>query len=145
MSTTDRYSETFAEMEEVFGITPPPLDAIAEEDAANEWPAMKKYTLDESEIPAKYRELIGLAIAANIKCPYCSYFHREAAKMHGATDEELKEAFYLASFTPRFSAMLHAQQYDLDEFKEKVEQIAAHLEGQQEKLDQREGRPSPAD
>ena len=50
---------------------------------------MKKYSFSESKIPAKYRELIGLAIAASIKCPYCAYFHTQAAKMNGATDEEI--------------------------------------------------------
>lgn len=125
---TNDYAETVADMEETLGLVPPPLGTIPEEDAVSEWPFFRKYTVGESEIPPKYRELMGLAVAANIKCPYCAHFHTEAAKMHGATDEELREAFSLASLTSRYSAMLHAQQYDLDEFKQHVADIAEHLQ-----------------
>lgn len=124
------YREAKEDLEETFGMVPPPLDTIPEDDAVQEWPTFKKYTVGESEIPPKYRELIGLAVAANIKCPYCAHFHRGAAQLHGATEAELEEVYSLASFTARYSAMLHAQEYDLDEFKEKVEQIADHLQEQ---------------
>lgn len=135
MATTekpDTYDEAVADLESTYGMVPPPLDTIPEDDLVAEWPTFKKYSVGESRIPEKYRELMGLAIAANIKCPYCAHFHGAAAKMHGATDEELQEAYSLASFTPRYSAMLHAQEYDLDEFKEKFAQIADHLMQQAE-------------
>lgn len=131
MATDDRHGETMREMEETFGLVPPPLETIPEDDADNEWPTFKKYTVGETQIPAKYRELMGLAVAANIKCPYCAVFHREAAKLHGATEDELREAYSLASFTARYSAMLHAQQYPMEEFTEKLDQIGEHLQQQQ--------------
>jgi AhpD family alkylhydroperoxidase len=124
------YQEAKEDLEETFGMVPPPLDTIPEDDAVQEWPTFKKYTVGESEIPPKYRELIGLAIAANIKCPYCAHFHNAAAQLHGATDAELEEAYFLSSFTARYSSMLHAQEYDLDTFKDKVEQIGEHLQAQ---------------
>lgn len=130
MSTEVSFDAATDDMEETFGQVPPPLDTIPEEDAAGEWAFFKKYTVGESEIPPKYRELIGLAVAANIKCPYCAHFHREAAKLHGATDEELTEAYSLASLTPRYSAMLHAQQYDLATFEQRVSEIGEHLQSQ---------------
>lgn len=79
-------------------------------------------------IPPTYRELIGLAVAANVKCRYCMHFHRGAAKMHGATEAELSELAMLAGVTPRYSAMLHAQNYDLDEFEAATAEIGAHFE-----------------
>jgi hypothetical protein len=48
--------------------------------------------------------------------------------MHGATDEELAELSMLASVTPRYSAMLHAQNYDVERFKTETAEIAAHFE-----------------
>jgi len=125
---TGAHETVVTEMEETLGMIPPPLDSIPQDDADVEWRTFEKYTVEETEIPAKYRELMGLAVAANIKCPYCTHFHTEAAKMHGATDAELREAYVLASFTSRYSAMLHAAQYDLDEFEEKVGEIGAHLQ-----------------
>ena len=127
--SSERYEETVAEMEETLGMVPPPLDAIPEDDAAAEWPTFEKYVLGETEIPPKYRELMGLAVAANVKCSYCAHFHTEAARMHVATDADLAEASSLAGFTSRYSAMLHAQQADLDEFKRDVARIGEHLHG----------------
>lgn len=135
MATTEfnpeTYRETVNEIEETLGIVPRWFSAIPEEDLVNEWQTFKRLELDEEgEIPPKYRELINLAVSAAIKCPYCEHFHREAAKLHGATEEELSELFYLASSTPRYSAMIHAQGYDVDLFKSEVEQIGAHLQAQ---------------
>lgn len=128
MTTSRSHEETVQEMEETFGMVPPPLGTIPEEDADGEWAFFHKYTVGESAIPPKYRELIGVAVAANIKCPYCAHFHRTAARMHGASEEELEEVYALSSLTPRYSAMLHAQQYDLDQFESEIGQIADHLE-----------------
>ena len=44
-----------------------------------------------SIIPQKYREMVMLAAAAATKCPYCQTYHKEIAKMYGATVEELNE------------------------------------------------------
>ena len=106
------------------------MRGIPEDDVETEWPYFQKYTVGESEIPPKYRELIGLAVAANIKCPYCAHFHRKAAQMHGATDAELEEVQSLASFTTRYSTMLHASEYDLEQFKVEMAQMADHLQAE---------------
>jgi AhpD family alkylhydroperoxidase len=89
---------------------------------------MKKYQLGISEIPQKYRELIGLAVAANIKCPYCQLMHKAMAKFYGATDEELAETAFLASMTARWSAMLHAQHYDYEHFRKEVDRIGKYAQ-----------------
>ncbi|QZP38496.1 carboxymuconolactone decarboxylase family protein [Halobaculum magnesiiphilum] len=129
-STADSYDDTVTEIEETLGIVPGFFGDMHRDDLVNEWPTFKRMALGETTIPAKYKELINLAVAANLKCPYCIHFHREAAKLHGATDEELTELSFLAGYTPRYSSMLHAQEYDLDQFEEEVEQIGAHLQSQ---------------
>jgi alkylhydroperoxidase/carboxymuconolactone decarboxylase family protein YurZ len=40
-------------------------------------PLLKKYGLGDSIIPKKYREMMALAEAAAMKCPYFQTFHRE--------------------------------------------------------------------
>lgn len=122
--------ETREEMEEALGFVPGFFDALNEQDLVNEWQTFKYHTLEETEIPAKYKELIGLAVAANLKCPHCQLFHREAAKMHGATAAELAEASFLAGMTPRYSSILHAQNYDMDRFAEEFGRMADHLQAQ---------------
>lgn len=122
-----KYEDTLEEIEATIGSVPGFMKALAADVLIKEWPLFKKYVFGESKIPAKYREMIGLAIAANTRCPYCTLFHTAAAKLHGASDDELQEIYFLASFTGRWSTMLFAQQYDLEKFTEEVHKIGAHL------------------
>jgi AhpD family alkylhydroperoxidase len=121
------YEDTLKDIETSFGIVPGFMKALPADALVHDWPLMKKYVLGASNIPAKYRELIGLAIAANLKCPYCQLFHTGVAKLHGASDEELAEIYFLASFSSRWSAIIHAQNYDYDTFEEEIHKIGAHL------------------
>jgi alkylhydroperoxidase/carboxymuconolactone decarboxylase family protein YurZ len=66
------YEDTLKEIKKAFGFVPGFMTAIPKDVLVQDWPLMKKYQLGESKIPQKYREFIGLAVAANIKCPYCS-------------------------------------------------------------------------
>lgn len=127
------YEDTLKDIESTIGTVPGFMKALPEDVLVKEWPLFKKYELGESKIPAKYREMIGLAISANIKCPYCQLFHTEGAKMMGATDEEFAEVAFLASFTSRWSAMIHAQNYDINKFGEELQQIGQHLQKMMEK------------
>lgn len=121
------YQETLAEIKETIGIVPGFMKALPEEVLVHDWPLWKKYSLGETEIPGKYRELMGLSVAANIKCPYCLAMHTDMAKAHGATSEEIREVYYLASLTSRWSAMLHAQQYDMKQFDKERGQMGEYM------------------
>jgi AhpD family alkylhydroperoxidase len=127
-TTTTDYQETLADIESSLGFVPGFMEAIPEEALVHEWPVFKQYTLGESVIPPKYRELMELAVAATQKCEYCETFHGAAAEMHGATEAELAETGLLASLTSRWSAMIHAQRYDHDTFEDEVHQIGAFLQ-----------------
>jgi len=122
------YEETLKDIESSLGIVPGFMKFLPPEVLVQEWPTFKKYILGESKIPVKYREMIGLGIAASIKCPYCEFFHLGAARLWGATDEELSELVVITSLTNRWSAILHAQNYDFEKFKREVEQIGDHLQ-----------------
>ena len=115
------------DIEETLGFVPGFWE-LDDEDLVNEWPNFKRHVTEETAIPPKYKELIGLAVAANLKCPYCQEFHRGAAKMHGATDEELREVAFLAGFTPRYSSILHGMNYDIDTFRDEFARIVDHME-----------------
>lgn len=121
------YEDTLKEIKKTMGSVPGFMKALPEEALVHEWPIWKKYTLEESGIPEKYRELMGLAVAANIKCPYCLFFHNAMAKMAGATDEELAETAMIAGLTARWSTMLHAQIYDMDTFMQEGQKIGGFL------------------
>jgi len=121
------YEDTLKDIEKTFGFVPGFMKGLPKDALVHDWPLMKKYTLGETKIPAKYRELMGLAVAANIKCPYCQLFHKSVAQMLGATSEEFAEIAFLASYTSRWSAMIHAQHYDYDTFARETQQIGQYL------------------
>ncbi len=104
------------------------MKAIPKDVLIQDWPLMKRYQGGQSEIPAKYRDFIGLGIAANIKCPYCALMHTAMATIGGATDKEMAEVAFLASYTPRWSAMLHALQYDMDTYMKEVRHIGEYIQ-----------------
>ncbi len=122
-----KYEDTLKDIEKTLGIVPGFMKALPKEVLVQEWPLFKKYNFEETEIPAKYRELMVLAVAATIKCPYCLLFHRGAAQMNGATEKEFAETAFLASYIARWSAIIHVQHYDYDTFAREMEKIDDHL------------------
>jgi AhpD family alkylhydroperoxidase len=74
----------------------------------------------DGALDGKTKELIALAVAAQVPCDYCVYFHRKAAEQHGATEEEIKEALASAALVRKWSTVLHGSQYDRDEWRQQV-------------------------
>lgn len=97
------------------------------------WPLFKKYQMGTSIIPQKYIEMMMLAAAAATKCPYCQTYHKEIAKMYGATGEELNELAVIIEQTSFWSYVLHTQNYDYDTFVRELQQIGEHLAKQSNK------------
>jgi AhpD family alkylhydroperoxidase len=62
---------------------------------------------DEGAIPRKYRELIAIAVACTTQCPYCLDVHTRAAKLAGATREEVAETALLAAALRAGAAVTH--------------------------------------
>ena len=52
---------------------------------------------EDGALPRKIRELIAVAVACTTQCPYCIKVHAKAAKLAGATREELVESAFLAA------------------------------------------------
>ena len=124
------YDDTMTDIEDTLGTVPGYLSALPEQELVNEWPNLKRLMFGETNLDPKTREFVGLAVAAAIGCEFCRHFHKGAAQLHGATEEELAELSFLASYTPRYSALIQAQDYDIDLFKQEVEEIATHLQAQ---------------
>ena len=61
----------------------------------------------DGAIPAKYRELIAVAVACTTQCPYCIEAHSKAAKATGASREELVEAAFVAAALRAGGAATH--------------------------------------
>ena len=107
-----------AEMEEMFGGVPSVFQGYPSSAMAGGWALMKSTDLNENTaLSPKIRELIGLAVAAQIPCQYCIYYHTKAARAFGASEEEVKEAVHVSSLVRHWSTMLQGSQYDFEAFK----------------------------
>ena len=108
----------YRDIEQTLGTVPTFLKQFPEEGIAGAWQEMKTVQLNPAtKLDGKTKELIGLSVAAQIPCSYCVYFHTKAARLNGASDEEIREAVAMAAITRHWSTVLNGLQIDPIGFK----------------------------
>ena len=120
----------FEEIQDTLGLVPSWVAQVPEAGLPSLWATMRDFYLAETAIPNKYKELIGLAVSGATRCKYCCYFHAEAARLFGASEDEITEAALIAKNTMGWSTYLNTLQFDYDEFVQEFDQIAAHVREQ---------------
>jgi AhpD family alkylhydroperoxidase len=130
MTVMDR-REAERDIEETLGLVPEFFKSVPDYLLPTEWASFKSLQLsDQTAIPNKYKEMIGLAVSGATRCRYCAYFHTEAAKLFGATDDEITETALIAKNTMGWSTYLNTLQFDYDAFVREFDQITAHVREQ---------------
>lgn len=124
-------SEVESEIRETLGLVPSFFDRIPDEYLDFEWEIFKRLELGETLIPNKYKELMGVALHSETKCHYCTLFHTEAAKLFGATDEEIQEAVHYAKASLGWSAYLNGIRQNFEQFSEELQQIGTYISQRQ--------------
>ena len=119
--------EILTEVKQTFGIVPQWIDQMPEGAVQGFWGMARDWWLKETKIPNKYKELIGLAVSGATRCKYCTLFHTEAARLFGATDQEIAEASTMGGLTMFASTFINAQQMDYEKFRQETKEIVAHL------------------
>jgi AhpD family alkylhydroperoxidase len=130
MATSRTRAEVEREMKNTVGLVPSFFGRIPDEFIDLEWELFKRMELGQTLIPNKYKELMGVALHSETKCHYCTLFHTEAAKLFGATDEEIEEAAHYAKMSVGWSAYVNGIQLDFDQFKRELEEMGAFLSKQ---------------
>jgi AhpD family alkylhydroperoxidase len=69
--------------------------------------AFDEAALKDGVIPAKYKELMAVAVALTTQCPYCIEIHTNKAKRAGATETELAETTMVAAALRAGGAVAH--------------------------------------
>jgi AhpD family alkylhydroperoxidase len=117
---------TYDDIERTLGAVPSFFRAFPESGIAGAWQEFKSVQLNpDGALDPKTKELMGLAISSQIPCSYCIYFHTAAARLHGATDEEIKEAVAMAAIVRHWSTVLNGMQVDLAAFKSETDDLLA--------------------
>ena len=128
-------AEIYTDMEAALGLVPSFMKSIPDATLGLEWELMKRVQMAPGPIPNKYRELIGVAVAAATKCEYCVYFHTEFARLNGATEAEIEDALHYTKSTTGWSTYINGSQVDLDLFKTEVNAIVEYVQKQSETTD----------
>ena len=127
---TANLSKVREEMKQAFGKVPGWVEQMPPAALEGFWSLMRDFQLGETAIPNKYKELIGLAVSGATRCRYCTLFHTEAARLFGATDEEIREAAAMAAHTMSASTFVNAMQVDYGEFRRETLEAIAHVKSQ---------------
>jgi AhpD family alkylhydroperoxidase len=115
---------TYRDIEQTLGSVPTFFKVFPESGIAGAWNEFKSVQLNpKSKLDGKTKELIGLAVAAQIPCQYCVYFHTAAAKLNGATEDEVREAVAMSAIVRHWSTVLNGMQVDLAGFKRETDTV----------------------
>ena len=119
--------EVLQQIEETFGLVPGWIKQVPDSGLGALWSMMRDFYIAQTQIPNKYKELIGLAVAGATRCRYCALFHTEAARVHGATDAEIAEASLMGGVTMLASTFVNAEQIDYDKFRRETLDIVRYV------------------
>lgn len=115
---------TYRDIEQTLGSVPTFFKVFPESSIAGAWAEFKTLQLNpKTKINGKTKELIGLAVAAQIPCHYCVYFHTAAAKANGASEDEIREAVAMAAVVRHWSTVLNGMQIDTAAFKKETDTV----------------------
>lgn len=122
----DRQS-TVKEIKQTLGVVPEWLNQMPDGGLEGFWTMARDFWLAETAVPNKYKELIGLAVSGVTRCKYCALFHTEAARLFGATEEEIREANMMAGLSMAGSTFINGQQIDYEQFKKETYSIIEYV------------------
>lgn len=116
----------YKDIQATLGSVPDMFKTLPDVAVAGAWAEIKGVQLNpNTALNGKTKELMGLAVAAQIPCQYCIYFHTLAAKANGASDEEIKETVAMAAIVRHWSTMLNGSQVDFATFKKQTDELLA--------------------
>jgi AhpD family alkylhydroperoxidase len=128
--SSDAYENAKKEITQHFGSFLSMFEAYPADALPGAWENFKQMQRPNSAIPPKYRELTQLAVASQIPCVYCVYYHTVVAKAYGATDEEIKEAVAYGAQSRQWSMILQGNQIEYEDFKKEVDAALKYMSEQ---------------
>jgi AhpD family alkylhydroperoxidase len=125
--TTSAVSATRADIQKTLGFVPRFFNGFADAALPGMWDEMKGLQLNPgTALSGETKELIGLAVAAQVPCQYCIYAHTEFASLNGADAQERAEAVAVGAQERHASAYFYGSQISTETFRAEVAKIIAN-------------------
>jgi AhpD family alkylhydroperoxidase len=70
--------------------------------------AFSRAVFADGALPEQTKQLIAVAVAHTTQCPYCIRSHTRLARRKGATDEQIREAIWVAAEMRAGGAYAHS-------------------------------------
>jgi len=116
--------DAFKDIKQQFGFVPTFMKAVPDEIVSPAWDEMRTLEMgSETALPPKTKELIALAVSAQIPCKYCIYADTQFAKAAGATEREMKEAIAMSAITRHWSTVLNGMLVDEATFDKENQKV----------------------
>jgi AhpD family alkylhydroperoxidase len=121
-------ASAYRDIERTFGSVPSFIGAFPVVAIAPAWRELKDLELNQAtQLDGRTKELIGLAVAAQIPCRFCVALHAELARMNGASDDELKEAVAMAALSRQWATILAGSLEDDAQVRRAIDQLVRAL------------------
>lgn len=117
-------AEARADIQKTLGFVPQFFLRFPDAAVPGLWEEMKTLQMNpHTALPGKTKELIGLAVAAQVPCRYCIIAHTEFARLNGASEAEIGEAVTMAALTRHWSTFLNGIQTDETKYRGEIAKL----------------------
>lgn len=124
----DPASAARADIQKTLGFVPKFFTQFPDAALPGMWQEMKGLQLNPgTALDGQTKELIGLAVAAQVPCQYCIYAHTEFAQLNGADAQELAEAVAVGAQERHASAYFYGLQNDPEAFRAEIAKLVANM------------------
>ncbi len=115
---------TRADIQKTLGFMPESFRSLPDSVLPSFWAQLKGYEMASSTaLPSKMKELIGLAVSAQLACPKCTYAYTKCARSAGATQAEIGEAAAVAGQARFWSTYFNGSQVDETRFRADLKKL----------------------
>jgi AhpD family alkylhydroperoxidase len=116
-----------ADMIKTSGFVPSFVKAFPENALPGIWQEVKDFELSKTALDGRTKDLIGLAIAAQMPSRLTAWSYSKCARAYGATEAELKEAVMMSAMTRHWSTFFNGAQLDEGKFRAEIAKLKENI------------------